>query len=75
MISSLRPVSIIERKMFLSNQIKFLYMCEPNLTNIYHIKIIFLSMNTYIILNSCWYNSYVNPADLFNNIFPLCKLR
>ena len=34
-------------------------------------------MNTYvgIILKSCWYNLYVNPADLFNDIFPIDKVR
>ena len=43
---------------------------------IYSTEKIFLA-NTYggIILKSCWYNLYINPADLINNIFPICKVR
>ena len=34
-------------------------------------------MNTYVGINlkSCWYNLCVNPADLFNDIFPIYKVR
>ena len=38
---SLRPVSTLQYKMILSNQIIFLYMSEPNVTNVYHMEIIF----------------------------------
>ena len=31
------------------------------------------STNTQIVHNSCWYNLYVNSADLFNDIFPFAK--
>ena len=41
MKSTLQPVSTLQWKVFLSNQINFLYMCEPNLSNIYHIGTIF----------------------------------
>ena len=35
------------------------------------------SKNTYVglILKSCWYNLYINLANLFNDIFPVCKVR
>ena len=39
--SSLRHVSTLQLKIFLSSQVNFLHMCEPNLTNIHHIDIIF----------------------------------
>ena len=35
-------------------------------TKLYHIEIIFRRRQ--IVLNSCWYNLYVNPADLFSDI-------
>ena len=37
---ALIAVSTLQYKMFLSNQIHFLYMFEPNVTNVYHIEII-----------------------------------
>ena len=34
-------------------------------------------MNIYvgIILKLCWYNFYVSLANLFSDIFPICKVR
>ena len=52
--------------MFLSNQIIFLYMCEPNLTNFYHVEIISQSHKLFSTQVGI---TYVNSADLFNNIF------
>ena len=58
-------------------------MCEPNFINVYHIENQYLSpwdnfsTNAYncIILKSCWYKLCINPADLFNDIFPICNVR
>ena len=74
-LSSLRPVSTLQWEIFLFNQINFPYICKPNLTNIYHIEIIFQRIHVGIILKPCWYNTYINPADLFNYILPVCKVR
>ena len=65
----------LQWKIFLFNQINFTYICESNLINIYHSEN--FSTNAYvgIILKSCWYNLYIKPADLFNDIFPVCKMR
>ena len=52
-----------------------LYMWEPNLTNI--VTMTQFSLNTYvdIILKSCWYNFCINPTELFNDIFPVSRVR
>ena len=66
--SSMKPVSTIKWKIFLSNQVNFLIgqKCFPQKLNMRHIS-------PHIV--ACWYNLQVNPANLINYIFPDCKER
>ena len=65
---SLRPVSTIQWKIFLSNQVNFLIGQECFLQKL---KMGHISSH----IAACWYNLYINPVNLFNDIFPVCKVR
>ena len=53
----------------------FLYMCEPNLTNIYHNDVFVLQKHKSILTHIGWYNLYVDLADPLHDIFLICKVR
>ena len=54
---------IILKAWFLSNQVIFLYLCEPNLTIIYHVEIIFQ-----------WIHKLFSvQADIHKPRVPVCK--
>ena len=38
-------------------------------------KLSLVRVNVDKIHKSCWYNLCINPADLFNDIFPICKVK
>ena len=71
----LGSVSTLQGKIFLFDQINFMYVWTKLKQYLSHQNK--FSTNTYfvIILKSCWYNLYINPADLFNDIFLICKVR
>ena len=53
----------------------FLYMCEPNLTNIYHTNIFVPQKHKSVLTHVGWYNLYVDLADPLHDIFLICKVR
>ena len=66
--SFLRPVLTLQWKIFLSSQINFLIIQKKYSTEIE-------DGTHFTSYRSCWYDLYVNPGNLFNDMFPVGKVR